>query len=119
MSVQNPSLDKLSVQDRLSHLQAKVLVGPLFISPIKIVWSTIEIIGALALAALLAVGAVCVLVQNPGKSVELFTYSSTLLAVSLFAWGSLAFAALNMASLGIAGHYYKENTKYQVIKGNR
>lgn len=102
----------MEVQETLTGLQADyLLISPLFFSPVKIVVSTVQIIGNLALAAILAVGALIALIGSPEKSIELFTSTYYALAHSIFGWGSLALAILNLASLGIVGKLYNQAIK--------
>ncbi len=101
----------MSMQDRLTDLQVKFLIGPIIFSPIKVVVSSVQIVGNLALAAILTLGALIALIGSPGKSIELFTHTYYALAASIFGWGSMALAVLNLSSLGIVGILYNRFVK--------
>lgn len=96
----------MNIQDSLTEMQATTAFGPLVISPIKIVVSTVEIIVNLALAILLSLGAVLAFFVSPSTSGELLDYSGRALVNFFVAWGSMALAILNLGTLGIAGAIY-------------
>lgn len=105
-----------SIQNTLSRAQAKPVVGPLFVSPVKALAGIVQTIASLALSFFL--GAASNLFLNLGimssddskrekwfeKARVLEKAADDTLSLAGYGLGSVAYSFANMATLGILGY---------------
>ena len=92
------------VQTGLSSLQAIPIVGPLVFSPAKIVLGTAQVVAGLATGIFFGMLATSAAILELRKISEGFGEGAKIgFTESILGFGSLFYASLNMATLGILG----------------
>lgn len=114
-----------SIQNELSRAQAKPVVGPLFVSPIKALAGVVQTVACLALSFFLGATSNLFLnlgiMSDDGKREKWFAKAGHFekaaddyLACAGYGLGSVAYSFANMATLGILG--YRIETQSSTIR---
>lgn len=100
------------IQNKLSHLQAIPVAGPLIFSPVKTLISTAQIVAGLGAGILFGATATTTLLAfGPNKVWKrLFEASFEGFWLSTKGFGSLCYACGNMATLGLLGMSVRQIT---------